>query len=80
MDRAGVFEMVQVTASNVLDVDPGGLTDATSLVEDLAVDSLALVEWAMVLEDALHVELGEDDTGRVRTIGDMVDLLLLKGA
>ena len=43
-------------------------------------DSLALVEWAMVLEDALHVELGEDDTGRVRTIGDMVDLLLQKGA
>lgn len=75
MDRSAVFQVVRETARDVLDVDPGGLTDATLLVEDLAVDSLALVEWAMVLEDTLQVELGEDATGGLRTIGDVVDLL-----
>jgi acyl carrier protein len=49
--------------------------ESTSFVDDLAVDSLALVEYAMALEDELHVRLGEDDLAQTRTVGQLVDLL-----
>jgi acyl carrier protein len=75
MQRAEVLDVVRSVAQRLLDVEPGQVQEATSFVDDLAVDSLALVEYAMALEDELHVRLGEDDLARTRTVGQLVDLL-----
>jgi len=75
MQRAEVLEVVRTVAQRLLDVEPGQVQETTSFVDDLAVDSLALVEYAMALEDELHVRLAEDDLAQTRTVGQLVDLL-----
>ncbi len=78
VQRAEVLDVVRTTAAELLDVDPATLQDATRFVEDLAVDSLALVEYAMALEDAMDVHLGEEELADLTTVGQLVDLLVRK--
>ena len=78
MQRSEAWDAVRSTAQRVLEVDPAALRDETSFVDDLAVDSLALVEYAMVLEDELHLTLTEDETSTLKTVGALVDLLVDK--
>ena len=75
MQRAEVLDVVRSVAQRLLDVEPAQVQESTSFVDDLAVDSLALVEYAMALEDELHVRLAEDDLAQTRTVGQLVDLL-----
>jgi acyl carrier protein len=57
--------------------DRGELSrDAT--LEDLDVDSLDLVELAQIVEDAYGVELRGDDVKDVKTVGEVIDLVVKK--
>ena len=55
------------------------LTREASL-EDLDVDSLDLVELAQIVEDEYGVELKGDDVKDVKTVGEVIDLVVAKGA
>ncbi len=46
--------------------------------EDLDVDSLDLVELAQVLEDEYSVEVQDSEMEKLRTVGDVVDLVAEK--
>lgn len=46
------------------------------LVDDLGLDSLAAIEWGMVVEDALGIALPEDACQHTRTDGQVEDLVL----
>jgi acyl carrier protein len=50
--------------------------DAT--LEELDVDSLDLVEVAQIVEDEFGVNLEGDAVQNVRTVGDVVDLVVAK--
>jgi acyl carrier protein len=50
--------------------------DAT--LEELDVDSLDLVEVAQIIEDEFGVNLEGDAVQNVRTVGDVVDLVVAK--
>lgn len=56
-----------------LSVSPEGLDADTDLAGDLLLDSLAKVELAMVVEDALSVGLTDTEVGTIRTFGDLCD-------
>jgi acyl carrier protein len=75
VQRSELLDVVRSVAARLLDVPGEALQETTSFVDDLAVDSLALVEYAMALEDELHVRLGEDELAETRTVGQLVDLL-----
>jgi acyl carrier protein len=47
-------------------------------LESLDVDSLDLVELAQIVEDEYGVELKGDDVKDVKTVGDVVDLVVAK--
>ncbi len=59
-----------------LAVSPAELTRDALLAEDLGVDSLAAIEWAMAVEDAFGIGLPEDVWSRVTTYGQAEDLVL----
>lgn len=45
------------------------------LVDDLGLDSLAAIEWGMVVEDAFGIALPEDAWEHSRTYGQVQDLV-----
>ena len=51
-----------------------------ALLEDLDVDSLDLVELAQIVEDEYGVELKGDDVKDVKTVGEVIDLVVAKAA
>ena len=56
-----------------------GWSDARLLqepLEALDVDSLALLEFVMAVEDAYAVELDEDDVNRCENLDDLVQLVM----
>jgi acyl carrier protein len=60
-----------------LGTERGALARDASL-EDLDVDSLDLVELAQIVEDTYGVELRGDDVKDVKTVGEVIDLVVSK--
>ena len=47
-----------------------------STFEELDVDSLDLAELSQIIEDEHGVALKGDDVGRIKTVGDAIDLVV----
>ena len=60
-----------------LGTERDGLSREATL-EDLDVDSLDLVELAQIVEDEYGVELKGDDVKDVKTVGEVIDLVVSK--
>ena len=78
MERAEVMQVMRDKAEELLEVSGDDLQEDKSFVDDLKVDSLSLVEYTMDLEDALGVELPEEELTDLKTIGAFVDLIMTK--
>ena len=63
LGRDEIFEIVRDRLADILEIDPGTISEGQSFVDDLDADSLALIE----LVEALEEELGE------RTVGFSID-------
>jgi acyl carrier protein len=48
--------------------------------ESLDVDSLDLVEIAQIVEDEFGVELTGDDVQNLKTVGDVIDMVVAKAS
>jgi len=44
--------------------------------EELDVDSLDLAELSQIIEDEFGVQLKGDDVGKIKTVGDAIDLVV----
>ena len=51
-----------------------------STFEELDVDSLDLAELSQIIEDEYGVTLKGDDVGKIKTVGDAIDLVVSRGA
>jgi acyl carrier protein len=83
LDRNGVFELIRDQLADILEIDPGTISESSAFAEDLGADSLALIE----LVEALEEELGErsvgfriddEDLEELRTVRDAVDYITAK--
>jgi acyl carrier protein len=48
--------------------------------EELDIDSLDLAELSQIIEDEFGVQLKGDDVGKIKTVGDAVDLVVSRAA
>jgi len=78
MERAEVMQVMRDKAEELLEVAPEDLQEDKSFVDDLDVDSLSLVEYTMDLEDALGIELPEEELTDLATIGAFLDVIMSK--
>lgn len=84
MTPAEVLAVVAQAVATVLEVDPAGVGRDTRFVEDLAADSLALVEIVEIVEETLaprarpgfHIE--DADLDGLATVGEAVDYALAR--
>ena len=76
-DTRDVLELrVRFIVAQQLGVDEAQLAFETSLVEDLAADSLDLVELALTLETEFGIVVGPSSFDAVRTYGDLAATII----
>jgi acyl carrier protein len=61
--------------SEVAGVDPAEVNSGQAFADDLDLDSLTMVELAIVIEERLGVRIPEEDAGHLVTVGEMAALL-----
>ena len=76
LDRNAIFEIVRDRLADILEIDPGSISEGQSFVDDLDADSLALIE----LVEALEEELGERSVGFRIEDEDLADLKSVRDA
>jgi acyl carrier protein len=74
--REFVEPRVRAIVADQLGVEADALAPDVSLIEDLAADSLDVVELSLALESEFGLALGEADVEAVRTYRDLVDLVV----
>lgn len=55
-----------------LEVTVDKLVPSASFVDDLKADSLAVVELVLALEQEFKLEIPEEDTENIKTVGDAI--------
>ncbi len=70
-----ILEKLKTIVSEQLEIDAESITADTRLNEDLNADSLDVVEILMALEDEFGVEIPDEETEKMKTIGDVVDYI-----
>ena len=76
IDRDEIFGIVRDRLADILEIDPSGISEGQSFVDDLEADSLALIE----LVEALEEELGERSVGFRIEDEDLQDLKTVRDA
>lgn len=72
---SGVAERVVTVLTQRLGISPEFITPAAELAEDLGVDSVDAVEFALALEREFNVRLPDEVIAEVRTVQDVIDLV-----
>jgi len=58
----------------------GSASDSTRIIEDLGVNSARLVDIILAFEDEFGIEVDDESADKVRTLGDAVQMIVLKTA
>jgi acyl carrier protein len=61
-----------------LDVSPEQIRPEASFTEDLKADSLAVVELVLALEEEFKIEIPDEDTEQIKTVGDAINYIKAK--
>ncbi|MEC7273849.1 MAG: phosphopantetheine-binding protein [Verrucomicrobiota bacterium] len=82
--ESGELEQLEIFAKGVIarNIDDAYIEtlnnadDSTRMIDDLGIDSLTMLEIAMTFEDALGIELIDDELSGIETYGSMRDYLI----
>ena len=69
------FEKLCSIIAEVMDVDPGGLTEDTAFVEDLGADSLDVFQIIMGIEEEFDIEVPPEEAEKISTVEEAVTLI-----
>ena len=78
MTREEVFERVTEILVENLSVDEDKVTMAARFQEDLATDSLDLVELVMTMEEKFGIKITDEEAAEIKTVGDAVDFVMTR--
>jgi len=58
-----------------LGVDESKITENSSFIDNLGLDSLDIVDLIMVFEEEFNLEIPDKDVEKIKTVGDMIKYL-----
>jgi acyl carrier protein len=58
-----------------LEVPPDKVKPEATFAEDLKADSLAVVELVLALEEQFKIEIPDEDTEKIKTVGDAINYI-----
>ncbi|MFW6067910.1 MAG: acyl carrier protein, partial [Myxococcota bacterium] len=67
-----IADKVKEIISQQLDVDKANIKEESAFIEDLGADSLAIVELVLAFEEQFEIDIPDEDTEKIRTVGDAV--------
>ena len=67
-----VESKIKTIIAEQLGVKPEEVTPNASFVDDLGADSLDTVELIMALEEEFNVEIPDEDSEKMKTVGDAI--------
>lgn len=73
--RDRIYDKVLKTITDISGHSPTELTGRTELILDLALDSLAIFEIVIELEETFDLQITDEDVERIKTIEDVVDYI-----
>ncbi len=75
MDKQEVTARVKKVVAEVLGVDPAKITDESRFVQDLGAESVQSLELVAAFEEEFEIEMDEDASLQVQTVGKAVDFI-----
>ena len=75
MTQQDILNGLATIVNEIAGVPIGDVTPEKSFINDLDVDSLAMVEIATAAEDHFGVRIPDDDLKDLRTVGDAVNYI-----
>ncbi len=73
--NSSVYAKVTLAIKQIMRVDSSGLSQATRLVEDLAISRFGRLKLAVCLEELFDIELQDNTVEQFDTLGDIVSYL-----
>ena len=67
-----IAEKVKDIVSQQLDVDKANISEGSQFIDDLGADSLAIVELVLAFEEQFEIDIPDEDTEKIRTVGDAI--------
>ncbi|MEY8701286.1 acyl carrier protein [Streptococcus ferus] len=78
MTKEAIFERISVMLKEQLNQDDLEISLETDLQDELGVDSIALMEFIISLEDEYHLDIPDEEVENMESLGQMVDYLYQK--
>lgn len=75
MSEQEIFEKVKDIVVEQLGVEAEKVTKEATFVDDLAADSLDIVELVMGIEEEFDIEIDDSEAEKIVTIGDVVEYI-----
>ena len=72
---ATLQDKTRALISSKMKIAESEITESKDLFNDLGADSLDFVELCVTLEREFNVKLSEEDTAKVKTVGDVYALI-----
>lgn len=72
MSEEEIFQKLKTIVVDQLGVNEENVTMEATFVDDLAADSLDIVELVMTIEEEFDLEIPDSDAEKIVTIGDVV--------
>ncbi len=73
-----LFDEVKNIVVEQLHVTPEKVVESASFIEDLGADSLDIVELVMAFEEKFNIEIPDEDSQKLDTVGKAVEYLKTK--
>ncbi|MCH1983699.1 acyl carrier protein [Ruminococcus sp. OA3] len=69
------YEKLQEIIADVLNVDKAEVKMDTTFVDDLCADSLDIFQIIMALEEEFDIEISNEETEKIVSVGDAVEAI-----
>ena len=70
-----IADKVKEIISQQLGAETADCKDEASFVDDLGADSLAIVELVLAFEEQFEIDIPDEDTEKIRTVGDAISYI-----
>lgn len=75
MNREQVFNRLKEIATSQVKIPVERINEEMIIFQDLGLDSLSIADLILRVEECFGFEFQEEDLGRLKTVGDLLDVI-----